>query len=615
MSSQSQLSELMGACAHHLADARPLLPMYLHLILSALFPIYTGAYASLSRPSSAAKPEKKSGKPSDAADDDDDDEGEEEDTVQKMEGLGPKDAILFPVMAATVLAVLYVLIQKYGKDIINLVLGWYFAGVGVYSVSKLVNDAVGVLVSLIFPDYFAHRGRLWKVNVTQRKMVSQPYGHDAANTANSTSSTALSKEPAGVSRTIWDLRAALKRKYSTTAYIQDVVDFKANLTIINALSAVVGIGAVSYANLIAKPWFLTNLQGFAVCYSAFQLMSPTTFATGSLILGGLFCYDIWAVFFTPLMVTVAKNLDQPIKLLFPRPSQPGQVPGEPPQQSYSMLGLGDIVLPGLMIALALRFDLYLFYLSKQRMVTKVSDEGKDSEKVVDKAQYASVTGRWGDRLWTITLPASARPPQLQIAFPTSYFNASIIGYVSGMVATLGVMSVFQHAQPALLYLVPGVLISLWGTGLVRGELGVMWNFSEAFNGEQVDEQDETALGSSEKEPFSVKSWLLSFWHEIVGDQPARNTDEDRESTVADGKSSNEPSSHLVLFSIQRFKRHKTHADANAQLDSANVPRSQENSEDISVISEVGSEDPVLVSSSGLDGTNDRQLRNRALPKS
>ena len=40
---------------------------------------------------------------------------------------------------------------------------------------------------------------------------------------------------------------------------------------------------------------------------------------GALLLSGLFFYDIFWVFGTPVMVSVAKSLDAPIKLLFPRP--------------------------------------------------------------------------------------------------------------------------------------------------------------------------------------------------------------------------------------------------------------------------------------------------------
>ena len=52
-----------------------------------------------------------------------------------------------------------------------------------------------------------------------------------------------------------------------------------------------------------------------------------------------------------LQVTVAKSFDAPIKLLFPRSEDlsGGKAP-------FSMLGLGDIVVPGIFVALILRYD-------------------------------------------------------------------------------------------------------------------------------------------------------------------------------------------------------------------------------------------------------------------
>ena len=50
------------------------------------------------------------------------------------------------------------------------------------------------------------------------------------------------------------------------------------------------------------------------------------------------------------MVTVAKNLDLPIKLSFPYLNGEGDV-------AYSMVGLGDIVLPGFFISFCLKFDI------------------------------------------------------------------------------------------------------------------------------------------------------------------------------------------------------------------------------------------------------------------
>ena len=53
-------------------------------------------------------------------------------------------------------------------------------------------------------------------------------------------------------------------------------------------------------------------------------------------------YDVFWVFGTEVMVTVAKNFDAPIKLLFPQPGFDDSGVRLRP----SMLGLGDIVIPG-----------------------------------------------------------------------------------------------------------------------------------------------------------------------------------------------------------------------------------------------------------------------------
>lgn len=158
------------------------------------------------------------------------------------------------------------------------------------------------------------------------------------------------------------------------------------------------------------------------------------------------------------------------------------------------LGLGDIVLPGLMICLALRFDLYLHYLRKQTATGK--------EHHIIKAPYIDVSGKWGDWFWTLGAPKKYRPDH----FPKVYFTASVVGYVFGLLTTLICLNIFSHAQPALLYLVPGVLVSLWTTALVRRELSLMWSYSEAAQ----DGSDESIMGSkSAKEKKSPVSILAS----------------------------------------------------------------------------------------------------------
>jgi len=183
-----------------------------------------------------------------------------------------------------------------------------------------------------------------------------------------------------------------------------------------------------------------------------------------------------------LMVTVATKLDVPIKLLIPRPS------------GLAMLGLGDIVIPGMMVGLALRYDLYLYYARKS--VRKATLTGVKGDV---KAEYQSPRGGWGERFWGGYRVSSheenepkVEPPYPDArSFPKTYFYASLFGYIIGMVATLAVMQYWDHAQPALLYLVPSVLASLWGTALVKSDIGTMWKFSDSSDGavEESSPQD------------------------------------------------------------------------------------------------------------------------------
>jgi minor histocompatibility antigen H13 len=202
-----------------------------------------------------------------------------------------------------------------------------------------------------------------------------------------------------------------------------------------------------------------------------------------------------------MMVTVAKSLDVPIKLMFPRPA-----PADDPTaaSSHAMLGLGDVVLPGIMIGLALRFDLYLFYLRRQKRIPAATEGESDT---VEKAPYHSLAGRWSDHFWTHSLTgrplwvaatAKDSKPEAPFTFPKIYFTASLVGYILGLLATLGVMMVWNHAQPALLYLVPGVLSSVWLTALVRGELSLMWSYTEEIDGkENTDEKSDDTKDASD----------------------------------------------------------------------------------------------------------------------
>ncbi|KAK5139235.1 hypothetical protein LTR04_003764, partial [Oleoguttula sp. CCFEE 6159] len=514
MSSPGPITEAMGTLAYAFSEVQPYLPMYLHLVVSALFPIYTAAHASLSRPSSAAEPAKRvKSKHGDASDEED-----EEGSTQKMEGLSPRDAIVFPVIAGTTLAGLYLLIKWLDDPtLLNKVLNWYFSSFGVLSVSKMVADGMGVVHSIAFPSRYMDKGVVWKVNGKERSAVPQSSSEKKRDSPLPVFYSRIPL-PKKIVRSLWRTQALPKKQYIVRIYIHRVSALKFNISIFGVLSALIGLSTVVYFNFVDKPWYLTNLMGFAFAYGALQIMSPTTFATGSLILGALFFYDVYFVFYTPMMVTVAKSLDIPIKLLFPRPAPAGARPDV--EQSLAMLGLGDIVLPGLMIGLALRFDLYLYYLKKQTKAsapstakadataadpaandstppTKSSAFAAEAQQII-KAPYISPTGQWGTWFWLPWSDSTASTlQQLDVtSFPKPYFHASIAGYILGLCTTLGVMHVFAHAQPALLYLVPGVVGSVWLTAVVRREVREMWNFSEASeeedDGKEVKKNEKSA---------------------------------------------------------------------------------------------------------------------------
>lgn len=99
------------------------------------------------------------------------------------------------------------------------------------------------------------------------------------------------------------------------------------------------------------------------------------------------------------MVKVATSLDLPIKILWPKSLVFAT------ERGFTMLGLGDIVVPGMFITLALRYDL--------------------------------------------SRSAHKQPSQ---PFAKPYFVTAMSAYVLGLCTTMGVMHFVGAAQPALLYL-------------------------------------------------------------------------------------------------------------------------------------------------------------------
>lgn len=509
-SNMDRLANFLQAVGYRSVIGYPYLAVYCHLLVSAVFPIYAGAHASLSRPSSAAKTPKKTKKQ-----DDQDDEPEER--KQTMEGLGPTDALLLPLFAGLSLASLYFLINWLEDPaLLNKILNWYFAVFGVWSLAQIIRDGMVIFTSFIFPKTYATDGNILEIEPKQSVswLKSTPSVEQYSSTPETSSAPLLISK---ITNAMWTLRGLSSRHLDVRVYIHNMVQGEFKIGPQGIVSVFLATVALLYFNLIDKPWWLTNLLGFGFAYNALQIMSPTTSWTGTLILIALFVYDIYFVFFTPLMVTVATQLDIPAKLLFPRPRRPGE---DPEKEALFMLGLGDIILPGMMIGFALRFDLYLFYLRKQSRENIQGSKGtKDAangsaSKEVTKPTWYPATGVWGERFWTPKTQTQKSKRFQGVFFPKTYFRASLIGYVLGMFCTLGVMNIYGQAQPALLYLVPGVLGSLWGTALVKGDITELWKFDEAEEEKEAEARSEKGK-SIENSAWKPSHWLGWDWDSIL----------------------------------------------------------------------------------------------------
>jgi minor histocompatibility antigen H13 len=249
---------------------------------------------------------------------------------------------------------------------------------------------------------------------------------------------------------------------------------------------------------LTNHWLANNLMGIAFCIQAISLVPIGRYDVGALMLGGLFFYDIFMVFYSgsalssltggeSVMVAVAMKIDGPIKLLFPIPAD--QV--APGGRNHSLLGLGDIAIPGMFIAFLLQFDAEralqngkrntLQQKEKSTNIKKGKKKDDDDDEEDDEDAALSITGN----------------------FSKPYFNASLFAYMLGLILTVVVMYSFESAQPALLYLVPAVLLMSFGQAIIRGEVTPLLayrteNEVETVNNAKKEKEEAAATATSKK---------------------------------------------------------------------------------------------------------------------
>eukprot|EP00908_Phaeocystis_cordata_P003296 Transcript_13588.p1 GENE.Transcript_13588~~Transcript_13588.p1 ORF type:complete len:270 (-),score=108.18 Transcript_13588:22-831(-) len=190
-------------------------------------------------------------------------------------------------------------------------------------------------------------------------------------------------------------------------------------------------GALSLREFAA----LNNLLAWPICVSALGLLFLESYPVGALLLSGLFLYDAFFVFKSDVMITVATQLEAPAKLLFLGSAQ-NIAEGKYP---FSVLGLGDIAIPGAFVALLRQFD--------------------------EAQAAAAAPNKLAPR------DASGSP-----LYSSPYFTSGMVGYTAGLLGAFVANAVTKAGQPALVYIVPSLLLASAGTAVVRGELDELLQF-------------------------------------------------------------------------------------------------------------------------------------------
>lgn len=220
----------------------------------------------------------------------------------------------------------------------------------------------------------------------------------------------------------------------------------------------------------------------------------------------------------------------------PRLSLPGKlvVPSYKSNGNFSILGLGDIVIPGLLLCFVLRFDAYKRSRVYQLVIEEQDEEssaehvnkneatcGKEAtsggnlkqphradcachdclytnsktsehhKKAPKRFFLSDVTSdiRLDTNSWKYST-SSGKPERQQqrhnkpVAYTIrnlirferlTYFHCSLVGYFLGLITATLSSEIFREAQPALLFLVPFTLLPLLTMAYIKGDLQLMWN--------------------------------------------------------------------------------------------------------------------------------------------
>ena len=512
--------------------------------------------------------------------------GTEETKHEHMGGaeqMQTKDAMMFPLIGSCVLFSLYCVYKFLPKDWVNAVIKLYFFIFGCIVLAQKLSQVLAStlpvpLVHRLLKAEYSIPNPLWLVAKIEDALMpclkrvpflgyNTPVPEDAPDAADAADADAAAE---GSDE---DEDAPAPAPVAPS-------EFWLPLSVLDLLSLALGV-SVSIVYVSTNSWVCSNLFGMAFSIQGIEMLSLGSFLNGCILLCGLFVYDVFCkttntcstraqmhagrdascrscsdprslrflslvclsvylsgVFGTDVMVTVAKSFDAPIKLLFPQF-------GFDADSRPSMLGLGDIVIPGIFIALLLRYDLW-------RNIQRLRAAALAKNQTLSTAQQHD--------LECLYCHVDVHGAGLSLAT----FHSNLVAYFVGLSTTVGVMYAFHAAQPALLYLVPACLGTALVTATLRGDIKQLWKYTENEEDKEAEKkkQDEAATppapaSSSSTSGASTKESAVAA---AAADAESVEATESEEGDEAEAESSTTATRRVTRQSSSKKKKRSARAD-------------------------------------------------------
>jgi len=215
--------------------------------------------------------------------------------------------------------------------------------------------------------------------------------------------------------------------------------------------------------IVTGYWLVVDCIAWCIGVTQLSLLRLPNLKLSMVLLLIFLVYDVFWVFLSPyffggdsVMVEVATRMPtSAIPMILTMPSIIGD--------TSSLMGLGDIVLPGLYICFLYGFDKTLL-----RVASTPTTNGDDR-----------------------TTTATTMPK-------VSYFTISLIGYTVGFAMTMVSAFVMNKGQPALLFLVPCILAPTCIASYFQGHFMQMWRGGlETTSQRSVEDRPLLSLATSE----------------------------------------------------------------------------------------------------------------------